>query len=884
MLARLRSLVRNLSRRAAFEDAMTDEMRFHVESRAADLVRRGLSPAEAARRARLEFGSIEKQKDEARAGAGLRLLDELRADVRYAGRVFSRDRTFAATAILTLALGIGANAAIFALIDALVLRALPVSRPGELDQLTLGSKTDLKGDASFSYPMVIALDAEHEIFAGVAGFSGFPLSAGSGTSLRHVPSAAVTGPFYETLGLQPAAGRLLERADDRPGAPLVAVASFTYWQREYAGSPAAIGQRILLNGVPVELVGVSPRGFTGANVGAAADLTIPVAAIAQVTPTMRPLLGTGNSWLRVLARRREGVTREQAAARFAAVWPRVAEASIDPSWPAFRKDGVAGGIVRFAPGATGWTYLRELYVTPLRVLMAAASLVLLIACANVASLLLARASARRREIAVRLALGASRARVVRQLLVESLVLALIGAACGVVLATEASRLLVSFISSGANPLVFDLTPNWRLIAFTTAVASGTALLFGIAPALQATAWGTGVALREDARTGSARQRLLPSLVTAQVAVSVVLLVGAGLFIATLRNLQAVDPGFRAQGVLFVEFERGPARVPPAALEAVRGLPGVVSASIATHTPLSGASWGEPLVPAGQRVPERDNALVIGVAPDFFRTLEMRLVAGREFTERDTLDSPAVAIVNQRYADAYFPHENPVGRRLTGMINGEKRDLEIVGVARGANTGSLRGTPPRTVYVAYAQVTGDTASNVVVRATGSLADVAAALRRTLQPLAPVTPLEALPLSDQVRDAMAREHLMAMLAGAFGALALTLAAVGIYGLLAFAVARRTREIGIRMALGARRGSVIALILRAAQWPLVAGIAAGSAAAWMAGRAVASMLFGVTPHDSVALGGAVAVLIVVAHVAAYLPARRAARVDPLIALRSE
>ncbi|HEY2432052.1 MAG TPA: ABC transporter permease [Vicinamibacterales bacterium] len=884
MLARFRSLARHLRRRSAFEDAMDAEMRFHLESRTADLVGRGLPPAEAARQARLEFGSIEKQKDEARAGAGLRRLDELGGDLRYACRGFRRDKTFAATAIVTLALGIGANAAIFTLIDALVLRALPVSRPGELDQLALGSKIDQRGDPSFSYPMVLALDREREVFTSVAGFSGFSFSEGSGASPQRVSSAVVTGQFYETLGLQPAAGRLLEAADDQPGAPLVAVASFAYWQRERAGNPAAVGQRLLLNGVPVELVGVSPRGFTGANVGAMADITVPVAAIARLTPAMSTLLGTGNTWLRVLARRRGGVTQEQAAARLAAAWPRIAEAAINPAWSGARKRSVSEAIVRFGPGATGWTYLRELYVTPLRVLMAAASLVLLIACANVASLLLARASSRRRETAVRMALGASRARVIRQLLVESLILALVGAAAGVVLAWDASRLLVGLISSGGSPLVFDLTPNWRLLGYTTAVASGTALLFGIAPAFHATAWGAHAALRDDARTGSARQRLLPWLVAAQIAVSLVLLVGAALFIRTLRNLQTLDPGFKAEGVLFVEFERGPARVPSTALDAVRAIPGVVSASVATHTPLSGASWGDPLVPAGQPIPERDTALLIGVAPGFFRTLDMTLTAGRDFTDRDQRESPGVAIVNQRYADAYFPHENPIGHHLAGTVNGAARDLEIVGVARNTNTGSLRSTPPRTVYLPYAQVIGATSTNVVVRATGSLIDVAAALRRTLQPLAPVTPLEARPLSDQVRDAIGREHLMAVLAGAFGALALTLAAVGIYGLLAFAVARRTREIGIRVALGARRGSVIALMLRAAQLPLVAGVAIGAVAAWIAARAVESMLFGLTPHDSLALGGAIAVLLVVAHVAAYLPARRAARVDPLVALKSE
>jgi predicted permease len=862
---------------------MDDEMRFHLESRTADLARRGVSPADAARQARLEFGPIETQKDLARAGAGLRLLDEITGDVRYAWRTFSRNTGFACAAIVTLALGIGANTAIFTLIDALVLRTLPVSRPGDLLQLRLGSAKDLEGDASFSYAMTQALDAQRDLFAGVGGFSGFPLSTGQGDTLRRVNGAAVTGAFYDTLGLRPAAGRLLTHADDVEGAPLVAVVSFDYWQREWSGSPAAVGSRILLDGVPVEIVGVSPRGFTGANVGAVADLTIPVAAIGRVNPNWAPLLGRGNSWLRLLARPRDGLTEDQLSARLAALWPQITDAATDPKWPPFRKRMVSNAVIRFAPGATGWTYLREIYVKPLQILMAGVSLVLLIACANVASLLLARASTRRREIAVRMAIGAGRARIVRQLLVESLVLALAGAACGIVLAAIGSRALVDLITIGGNTIAFDLTPDWRVVAFTTTIASCTALLFGAAPAWQATASGVGPVLKEDTRLGSARQRLLPALVAGQVALSLVLLIGAGLFVGTLRNLQTLDPGFHPDGILFVEFERTPERLAAATLEAVRAIPGVVSASVVTHTPLSGATWGEPIVPAGQTLPERDNTVVIGAAPGFFTTMGTPLVSGRDFTEADSDMSAAVAIVNQRYADKYFARQTPVGQHLTAEISGVRRDLEIVAVARAVNTQGLRTAPPPIVYVPYAQVPGTTSTNVIVRATAT-PELVATLRRTLQPLAPLTPLEVHALSEQVSDAVARERLMAALVTAFGALALGLAAVGIYGLLAYAVARRTREIGIRMALGARRGGVMALMLRGAQTPLVIGIAFGLPAAWMASRWVESMLFDIRPTDARILAAAVAVLVAVVHVAAYVPARRAARVDPLVALRSE
>jgi predicted permease len=439
------------------------------------------------------------------------------------------------------------------------------------------------------------------------------------------------------------------------------------------------------------------------------------------------------------------------------------------------------------------------------------------------------------------------------------------------------------IGDAGDQVVFDLAPDWHVIAFTTAIASLTALIFGAAPALHATASGVGPALKEDARGGSARQRLLPSLVAVQVALSLVLLIGAGLFVRTLRNLQTVDSGFRPEGVLFVEFERGPDRLPAGTLDAVRAIPGVLSASLVTHTPLSGWTWSEPIVPAGQALPERDTAIVIGAAPGFFTTIGTPLVSGRDFADADSRDAATVAIVNQRYADKYFAHANPIGQHLAAAINGVPRDLEIIGVARPVNTRSLREAPPPTVYLPFAQVPGNASTNVIVRATAS-AELPAALRRTLQPLAPLTPLEVRFLSEQVRDAVARERMMAALATAFGILALGLAAVGIYGLLAYAVARRRREIGIRVALGAPRRGVIALMLRGAQVPLAIGIAVGVPVAWIASRAIESMLFGLKASDGAAIGAALVILLAVAHLAAWLPARRAARVDPMIALRSE
>ena len=883
MLARLRSLIRNLRGRHAFEDGMDDEIRFHLERRAADLVRSGLSPAEAARRARLEFGSIEKQKDLARANVGLRFFDDLIGDLRYSCRTFVRNKGFALSAVVTLALGIGANAAIFNLIDALLLRSLPVGHPDQLLQVT---KAEPGGppDEHFSYPMVLALDDRQDVFTGIAGFSGAQFTAGSGGSMQRVRGAYVTGAFYETLELAPVAGRLLTRSDDVAGAPLVAVASYGYWQQQLGGSLASVGQPIALSGKRVTIVGVSPRGFTGANVGAVAELTLPIAALPEIEPPMAGLLGPGNSWLRVLSRLRPGVSQAEATARLAAGWPDIAERSIDPKWSATRKATITGVRAALRPGATGWTYLREIYVRPLQVLMGVVALVLLIACANVASLMLARANARQKEIAVRLAIGASRARIVRQLLVESLTLSLAGAVAGIVMSRVVGDLILGVIATPQTSPVFDLTPGWHVIAFTSAVAIVTAILFGIAPALQSTSAGPAPALKDDARTSTGRSRLLPALVAAQMALSLVLLIGAGLFIRTLRNLQAFDPGFRSDSVFVVGLEQRPGVLSEAQLDDVRRLPGVQSVSIATHTPLSGSTWGEPALPAGQTLPERDTAVFIGASPDFFTTLQIPIVAGRAFTAADTREAPAVAIVNERYAAEFFPNQSPLGRRLSAIVRREKRELEIVGVVPSAHTSGLRKAAPRTVFVPYAQLAGNPPTNLLIRASGPTAELTRVLRARLQPLQPQAPIDVEHLSSYVDATLVQERMMATLATGFGGLALALAGIGIYGLLAYGVTRRTREIGIRMALGASRGGVTALVLRSAWRPVLAGLAVGLPAAWAGSRLIESMLYGLRPMDPVAIGGAALVLVLIAHLAAYLPARRAARVDPLIALKCE
>jgi putative ABC transport system permease protein len=885
LLHRVASIVRWLLRRDRAERQLDEEMRTFVDLCAADKMRNGVPAAEARRLAVLELGGIEQTKERVRTSRHGALVDEVGRDVRYAFRTFARNPGFVVVVVLTLALGIGANTAIFSLIDALMLRWLPVRHPQELVQLRMRLPEDTgPGGDTFSYAIVRALADQHEIFESLAGFSGYGFNAGSGDSIGKVPGALVTGGYYETLGLNAAAGRLLNRSDDDPGAPLAAVISDGYWARQFLRSPAAIGQTLVLGGAPATIVGVSPRGFTGANVGATADITTTIAAFASVNRQVAEISGPGNYWLRVLARPAPEVSTAEAESRLQTVWSRVWDDVVAAHWPPSRRLAFATARFSLSPGGTGWTRMREMYRRPLIVLMSVVGLVLLIACANVASLMLARASARQREIAVRLAFGASRGRILRQLLIESTLLSLIGAAFAILLAWVSGRVLLDTMFPGALRVALDLTPNWHIFGFTVAVAVTTGMLFGLAPAFQAIATGPSPALNDDARTGSSRSRWLASLIVTQVALSLLLLVGAGLFLGTLRNLQRLDPGFNPEGVLIVDLEGRRTAVPQELLDEIQRVPGVVSVSLSTHTPLSGSVWSDPAVPRGQPIPERDTAFFIGAGPRFLEIMQTPLVAGRDFTERDSADAQPVAVVNQAYARRFFPNQQPIGQYLSAVVRGDRRDLEIVGVAKDTSAAGLRRAAPATVYVSYRQLTGSFPTTLVIRATASLTETASAIRRAIQPRLPDTPIEVLPLSAQVDAAMVQERLMAALASAFGALALVLACVGLYGLLAYNVVRRTKEMGIRVALGAQRTQVVAMVLGSAMRLVVMGVLLGLPAAWAASHAVRSMLFGLRPADPATIAGAIFLLAIASVIAAYVPAWRASRIEPLTALRHE
>ena len=875
-------------RRKQSERDLERELRADLELEAAEQQQNGRSAEEARYAAQRALGNATLLKEEVREMWGWVFLERLKQDMTYALRGMRKSPGFTATAVLSLALGIGANTAIFSLIDAVLLRWLPVRDPQELVQLTM-RRTAAEPVESFAYPVVRALADHREIFSNLCGFSGARFGVGQGDSFESTSGAWVTGGYYATLGIQPAAGRLLTESDDRPGAIPVAVITDGYWQRKFGRNPLAIGQQILVEGKPVEIVGVSSGGFTGANVGETADITLPLGVLPQIQYDKTYTLDSAAWWLRVLARPQPGVSHTQVKARLAVIWRPLGESVIPANGGSRYR--VEQSTLDAIPGGTGYSDLRRQFRRPLLVLMAVVGLLLMIACANVANLLLARAAARQREIAVRLAIGASRARVVRQLLTESLLLSLLGAALGVALAWTGSRVLVNLLSGGRlHGVVLDVAPNWRVLLFTGAAASATGILFGLAPAFRGTAAGPAGALRE--KIAISRSRLAPLLVSTQVSLALLLLIGAGLFVSTLRNLHRVDAGFQGNGVLLVNADgsRAGYRGARAAafyeelLQQIERVPGVESASFSLITPLSGGAISQQIAINGQPAGQQE-ILFNSVSRRYFETMGTAVALGREFTLRDHAGAPRVAIVNQAFARRYLPEGGALGQRLT-VGSTKLQEFEVAGIVRDSIYQSLREAAPPTVYVPLVQRAGTGGFAVVfeVHATGSLAQVAAALRTSLQPMLPGAPVEVRTLTEQVERTLVQERLMATLAASFGILGLVLAVVGLYGLLAYTVARRTNEIGIRLALGAMRQDVLWMVIRQALILLGIGAAIGVPAAWAASRFVSSMLFGVMGTDPLTTGAATAALAAAGLLAGFLPAWRAAQVDPMVALRYE
>jgi putative ABC transport system permease protein len=831
-----------------------------------------------------------------------RLEDEMFQDLHFGVRMLLKNKSFTAVAVLSLAIGIGANTAIFQLIDAVRLRTLPVKAPNELAEVRLADMKGARGGFAHSYPTVTnpiweQIRDRQEGFAGISAWGADTANLAPGGEERPARMLYVSGDFFDTLGVQATLGRVLTTADDQRGCGTPGVViSNGFWQREYGQDSNVIGRKVTINNQPLEIVGVTPANFFGMEIGKSFDLALPICAVSLVRGNDRLLSGT-MWWLTVTGRLKPGWSIEQATAQVQAISPRVFEAALPANYPpASVKDYLSSRLLAVPAGA-GISELREEYEQSLWLLLAIAGSVLLVACANLANLLLARASARERELAMRHALGASRLRIIRQLLVESFLLAVAGALLGAGLAQGLSRFLVSFLSTGANPVFLDLTPDWRVLTFAIGLAVLTCLLFGLAPAIRATRMEPGVVMKTGGRGVSAsreRFNLRRALVVAQVALSLVLVAGALLFARSLGKLLTVDTGFQREGVLtarviFQRLNLTPERIPvfrAELLDRIRAIPGVESVAVAHELPLRDWGGGKAWVD-GQNASQARNTSLSRIGPDYFETLQIPLLAGRDFDSRDRPDTPKVVIVNEAFAREFLEGKNPVGHRFWIAATPGEPDTpyEIVGMVGNTKYEDLREEFLPIAYYASMQDAGAGAgAQMLIRSRLPEADTVAAIKHVLNEINPSISVRFEGLKPLIEATILRERLLATLSFFFGLLALLLACIGLYGILSYGVASRTNEIGIRMAIGAGRRDVFWLILRESLLLVVVGVVVGLPIIFAVTRLASSLLFGLTPTDPLSIFLSALLMLVVALVAGYLPSRRATRVDPLVALRYE
>jgi predicted permease len=877
-----------LLRRERLEAQLDAELRDHFERLVGDYVRDGLSEPEARRRARLEFGGLDQVKEFCRDARGTRWFEDFTQDVRYGWRGLQRDRSFAIVAVLTLALGVGANTAVFGVINALLLRSLPVPDPSGL--ISLQRRVGTVAGGNFSYPQVLDLSKQHDLFTVLCGFGSDQVSVGPAGAMEPALVAWVSAGYYDTLGLSPQAGRLLTPADDQPGASAVAVISDAYWTRQFGRNPSTVGESILIEGVPVPIVGISPAGFAGANVGEAVDLTLAIQSRLVVRPDQPFYTGPGARWLRILARPRPDLPRGQLQARAIVVWRQLMEASLRPTTLPEDRRRLLSEELDVLPGRTGTSLMRAEFRFPLQIAMGFVIVVLLIACVNVANLLLARGATRQREIAVRLSIGAGRARIIRQLLTESALIAVAGTAAGLAVAWMGGRALLSLMAAGrglegAGALALNLTPDWLMVAVTILIVAVTTLVFGAAPAWRASRVQPGAAMASSGRVVESHGRLGRLLVIAQVALSLVLVIGAGLFARTLHNLRTLDRGFDVTDVLVVGTPAqrvgfaGPqlAAFNSELLAFIEQVPGVRAASVAAITPLAGGGISQAITVNGVRAGE-DELHFNSVGPRYFEAMRTPIIAGRDFAREDGPAGPYVAIVNEAFVRRYMTGL-PLGQRVS--VLGSGREMQVVGVVKDTAYETLRESPP-TVYSAHQQRSSP--ATFVVHAPGATAEVAAAIRAEVQSRLGGRLPQIRTLADQLEGSLVLERLLARVTLVFGALALTLAAVGLYGLTSYWVTGRTREIGVRVALGARTVTVLRLVLGDALRMVAFGVAAGIVSAWGLSRLIESMVFGLSATDVTTVAFAVTVLVFAGLLAGLIPARRATRIDPHLALRNE
>ena len=820
------------------------------------------------------------------------MLESLRQDVRYAVRLLWVNPGFAAFAILSLVLGIGANTAIFQLLDAVRLRSLPVERPQELAEIRIaGGNHGLGLNEGFygalTRPVWLELQRNQRAFSGMFAWRPDGFRVGQGTESAPAQGMLVSGDFFRVLGVRPWRGRLLLAADETSTCPSSnAVVSYGYWQAKMGGREIGEDSRLFVDGDRVQVVGVTPPEFYGLAVGETFDI---------IRPFCQPRELPRNVFdITVMGRLRPGTTIDQASANVDAISPGIFAATAITGYSAQAVDRYKSFRLAAYPAPGGVSLLRAQYDSSLWMLLGITGLVLLIACANLANLMLARASVRAREVAVRLALGASRMRLVRQFLVESLILSVAGAVLGAGLASVLSRALLWSLSTGNDGIILPMNPDWRVLLFVTAIAVATCVVFGVAPALSASKADPVTAMKSGARGttgGRERYSMQRLMVVAQIAVSLVLVVGALLFVRSFRNLMSVDPGMRERGVTVAYLGFVQSHVPKEhfgefkreLVEQIRTIPGVLNAATTTNVPLSWQSWTH-AIHIGALVGDSHFAWV---SPGYFQTMGIPLLSGRDINPADTTASQHVVVVNQAFVKRYAAGENPIGKTLQ---TAEEPDypstvFQIVGVIPDTLYADIRGTTSPMAFAPASQFPANGPwTAMMIRSDLPPSLVAAAVKSRIAQRHPEIVIECRDFEGNIRDGLVKERMMAMLSGFFGVLALILAMSGLYGVISYVVARRTNEIGIRVALGARQGQVVGMVLREAGWLLVAGVAAGLALSLIAGRSANSLLFGLKPYDPLTLGAAVAVLAAIAGLASFVPARRASKVDPMVALRYE
>ena len=904
----LRYRLRALFHRADVEAELDAEIGDHIERAAAKYERSGMSRGEALRRARMEFGGLDRTKEESRDARGTASLDTFLQDVRYAARSLRNQPSFTLSVVLILGVGIGANSAVFTLVDGLLLRTLPVPHPEQL--VTVGDPSAMHSSwtgspetAFVSYPVFADIRDHNTVFSGVYA-NGYPDDwdvsiDGSDETLEHPQGRLVSGSFFSVLQVPAFAGRTFTAAEDvTPLEAPVAVISYAYWLRRFAADRSVIGRVIRVNHAPITIIGVTPRGFTGDIVGEPMDIWIPLMMTPAIRPSRRLLDNREASWLPIMGRLAPGVTLAQARSQIAALEAQSIRAHVSGRLLSQFDDDLKSSPILVEAGEHGFSSVRDAYGTAILIAMAAVGLVVLVVCANVCNLMLTRAAARGRELTVRMALGAGRGRLVRQLLTESGMLALAGAGVGLVVAVLGSRLLLATASVGENPIGIDTAPNARIFAFTAAITLTCVVFFGLVPALRATRVDVASALRSGgrnllgSRTRLGRVPIGRVLVVAQMALSTLLLIGSGLLLRSMQQLLHVDLGMDRDHIVAVHVAASRTSYAGARLAALRRtlvqrakrVPGVDAASYSLEGVFSGGQSGGHVDVAGF-VPQADSERQIAydeVGPDYFHALGTRILRGRDFDARDADDSTNAAAINETMAKAYFRGRDPIGR--TVVLDSVTYSIVAI-VPDVQESRNVRAKPVRRLYFAtFPPSERPQGFEMQIHVRGEPAQFVEPLRRALAEADRTVPISVQPLLDRVNRSLAEDVLLTKIIVLFGILALALAAIGLYGVTAYSTAQRTGEFGLRAALGARPGAVTRMVLGEAARLAVGGVVVGLPLGVLATRLIRDQMFGVSPVDGPSLAAAVAVLVSAALLASYLPARRAARVGPLEALRAD